>query len=377
MNILILLLYGCIFFLSLACYKQLTSDYSKKYSNVSVSSNYFIFVLFAFISFCCVFSFPYIGTGVKDMFVYKISFEAQKYHFSFRSSLFNQSQEPLYSFLVFIASKIMSFRFFLFCVYSFIFLAVKYYIEQFTEKCSKIFFLSFVICYFSLLITSFCLLRMVFATSIGIFSLKQIEKKEWIKSLLIIVLAVGIHFTAIFFVFPLFLGFVYARWRNFFGTIFLLSLFLGITFAKSVNLILPSFNARYSSYQQSGLSFSLFAMKSYLLNIIFLFFIWLKKQTFFRINVSVHFYVFLSSLYIMELQSAVGMLHRMVIYTIPSVVIVLSRLFEVYKTTRRCFLTSLFVRFLVLFYLAYYLYKFFTVDCNAYGLWAFKLFYFD
>lgn len=378
MSIVLLLFYGFLFTLFLVEYIKIPYSQRNAVSSLlSPKANLYILLLFAFTSFCLIFALPYIGEGVKDMTAYKISYEAQKYKYSFRQSFLNQSQEPFYAFLVFTFSKIVNFRMFLFCVYAFIFSSVKFYIEKFDKNYSAIFFLFFSVCYFSLLITSYCLLRMVLATSIGIFSLKQIEKKSWIKALLIIAFAVGVHFTAIFFTFPLFLAFVQSRWKNFFFVIFIFSFMAGLVFLKFVNSVLPSFNARYSSYQQSGFSFSLFAMKSYLLNIIFLFFIWLKKQTFFRRNVSVHFYVFLSSLYIMELQSAVGMLHRMVIYTIPSVVIVLSRLFEVYKTTRRCFLTSLFVRFLVLFYLAYYLYKFFTVDCTAYGLWAFKLFYFD
>ena len=281
MNILILLLYGFVLSLSIITYDKISIKKANS-MHYSPKAEYFVLFFFAFTSFCTIFSFPYIGNGVKDMVVYKISYEAQKYKFSYRQSLFNQSQEPLYALLVFLLSKVISFRCFLFFVYTFIFCSIRYYMEKFDKTFSWIFLFLFVGCYFSLIITSFCLLRMVLATSVGLFALKQIEYKSWGKALLIVVLAVGIHFTAIFFTFPLFLAWVKTRWNKLFGMCFFLSFCVGLAFVKVVNSILPSFNARYSSYQQSGLSFSLFAMKSYLLNIVFLFFVYLKRRVFFR-----------------------------------------------------------------------------------------------
>ena len=129
---------------------------------------------------------------------------------------------------------------------------------------------------------------------------------------------------------------------------------------------------RYTAYTNDGL-----AVNTYLTNFLLLLMVLYKRKNFLRTKQdSLYLVVMLSSFFILDLQLILGIFYRMIMFTYPITMLAIPRLWSVYKLKRKEMFVSLCARSFLVFYLAFFLYKFCVAGWSSYGLNAYRLFYF-
>ena len=157
-----------------------TYIYTEK-NRIAVSRKiaYFPFILLIGALFLCHSSFQYInmanfarwidGGWSNDMSRYKFAFE-DSIKYSLKDFIVFQAQEPLYLFLIYFFRRITShFSFVLLAFYMFILYSTIRFLVCFVRNVSLLHVFSFFSIFYTFILTSYCLLRMGLAVSVGLY----------------------------------------------------------------------------------------------------------------------------------------------------------------------------------------------------------------
>ena len=102
-----------------------------------------------------------------------------------------------------------------------------------------------------------------------------------------------------------------------------------------------------------------------------------RRKDFFRTNQNdICFIVLLSFFFILDLQLTLTIFYRMIFFTYFPVILVIQRLFQIYRVSKNDMIVPLFARLFLVVYLLFFLYKFCIGAWTSYGLNSYRLFYF-
>lgn len=352
---------------------------------ITRGSSYFVFLFFFGSFFLVLSSFQYINTAEyarfpigsgwsNDMSRYWFGFQDAG-EYSLKKFMFSQGQEPIYLLLIFVANKITAhFSYILVFAYAFILISVLKFLKDFVKFDSFFTIIVFFSLFYTFILTSYCLFRMGLAVAVSLYTFRYIKLQKWKLAFVTAFIACGFHFSAAI-LFSIIVAYrIYNKKIsfNFFMLIFSFVFLFGIIFAKIIPSILKIFSSRYMSYKAEGIAFN-----TYMTNFIFLILILYKRKIFFQDNIDdVCFITLLSSFFILDLQLVLGIFYRMIFFTYPCLVYIVSKLFKIYKVKKNEMLIPLCVRSFLIFYVFFFLYKFCTTSWFSYGLNNYELFYF-
>ena len=235
--------------------------------------------------------------------------------------------------------------------------------------------MSFFCLFYTLIITSYCLFRIGIAVTISLYTYRYLVHKKYKKAFLTIIIACGFHLSATI-LFPIWILYIIFNSKrisfNCFITFFCLIILLGFLFVIFVPSLFAIFGLRYVSYKSNGI-----AINTYLSTFVFICLIIYKKKDFFKNNVDVNcFITLLCTFLIMDLQIVATIFYRMIYFIYPCIMIIIPRLYKIYRVKKSETIIPVFVRSFLLFYLFYFLYKFCSEGWISYGLNHYGLFYF-
>lgn len=383
MNLLLLLIFGFLLFfvydffinpeMIIAC-KSLNSKEKKV---VFFPIMMLFFVIFLFIS-----AFQYIDTseaarwnGINnknDLSRYFFAFEElnSKTYFEAIKSI---GQEPLYILYIYVVRKLTnSFSVFLLLTYTFEFYCLYSFLKLFKGIKSFIFYFVAFISIYTLILLSYCLLRMGLAFSCCLFVYKNLFHKKTKKALCWGVVACGFHISAII-IFTIIVIYSYSLKHSLKSTFRFFIFFLILAFILScfMSIIINNIFSSKVVYLKGSL-----AKGTYISNFIFLVLLLAKGKKFYENKQSrLMFCIMLCSFYIMPLQLTVSVFYRMIFYIYPAVFYISILVYNLYNSKEKIFSTVC-ARGFVVFYNLLYLYRFCTESWNSYGLNTYSLFYF-
>jgi hypothetical protein len=347
---------------------QFCYDGSSRIFRFSAKTAYFpllVILLLSFIIFTVFRAIGENGIGGMDALAYKERFDAANQPLI--QSLINQANEPLYGLFVWIIRKMSSdFRFFLLCYYLTLFIIQIKILSKIDVSVITI-FSYFAICFF-LIIMSFCLMRNTLSMFICWLVYIDLDKKKYIKSIVLITIAVLIHFSAVI-CYPVWLCLVFADKNNFslkkaiwcwivmFILCFLLRVFMPA--------FLVFFDKKYATYlNDTGLALNTFIGRSYLIFLaIWKFKILIQHNSMNRIMLV----VLLVNLLVIPLQSVLPIMYRMLMLADPAVFFLVPELICAYAINRKNYLINILIRISLFVYLLLSIYSFISGMSN-YGL---------
>ena len=403
MNLLGLLLFGIIFSFVLFGYVKpdvvfphATYVYLKDGRiPMSKRATYFPFLLSAVGVFLVLSGFQYIntaeftrsgfdGTWSNDMSRYWFGFQDAG-SLPFRLFLLSQGQEPLYLVFIYVMRKLtVHFSFVLLVAYAFFAVSVIQFLKDFVLFRSGVqrqsflaAVLSFFVIFYIFILVSFCLFRMGLAVAISMHTCRFLLKGKWKGAYFASLVACGFHFSAMI-LFPVCI--MYRIYRSgklkfsFFLFLFFAVFVLGLVFAKVVPQIMKLFSSRYLAYgNEEGVT-----VKMHFANILFVLMVLYRRKDFFRTKQDeVCFIILLSNFFVFDLQLIISIFYRMLMFSYPCSMILIPRLFQIYKIRRNDMIVPLLARLFLAIYLLYSLYIFCFYNWISYGLSSsYKLFYF-
>lgn len=381
MNLIGLLIFGLIF--SIILLKSLFFKSSIiRYGLFTkvLSPLFFIGFLFVIIS-----SFQYINTSElaqwssdkyrNDLPRYKKIFDIA-INYSLPQFVSQVRQEPLFLLYIYILRHVTShFSVVLLLSYSFIFLAIVSFVKNFDIKPQFISILSFSSILYTLLLSYFCLFRLGIAWAIGLYVFRYIKAKKFFLSCLMAFIACGFHLSAAILL-PICLM-CYVFKCNFFSLgkfllLFLLIIIVGFLLSNVIHHLIIDISDKYAIYKSGVL-----AINTYLTNLVFLLLILYKKKRFFKSDIDIIcFVVLLSSFFVLDFQLVSSIMYRCLFFTYPFIMILIIRLYKIYKPIPKSIVIPLLVRGLCIVYPLYFLYKFCVDSWFSYGLNNYDLFFF-
>lgn len=401
MNLLGLLLFGIIFSFVLVGYVKpdvvfpgATYIYLKG-GRIPASKRtvYFVFLLSAVVVFLIIAGFQYINTAefTRDAFG-GWSNDMSRYWFGFQDAgkqslgqfMLSQMQEPLYLIFIYVMRRLTShFSLVLLVAYGFYAVSVIKFLRDFVlfgggeprQPFAFAAFAFFCIMYVTILV-SFSMFRTGLAVAIALHVYRFLLKEKWRKAYIVSLVACGFHFSAAI-LFPICI--MYRIWRskklrlNFFMFIFFIVFVLGLAFARLVPTLMKMVAGRYVAYGNSeGI-----AVNTYLTDFLLVLMILYRRKDFFRTKQDdICFIILLSSFFILDLQLALSIFYRMIFFTYFPVILVIQRLFQIYRVRKNDMIVPLFARLFLVVYLLLFLYKFCIGAWTSYGLNSYRLFYF-
>lgn len=379
MNLLFLLLFGSILFLSFGLY--LNPRNVEGGSLVQKESKMIIFpILFIlFFIYIIISAFQYIdlspaakwiNSNNNDLSRYKMGFDSFG-ELSLKEALFSSGSEPLYTLTIFVLRKITNhFSLVLLIFYSFIFSVIYRYLKVLAEE-SLIFYISFFVLVYTEFIISYCLLRMGLAVALVMLAYVQLMKNKYRFAFFYVVLACGFHISAAFaFIVIVLYKFSENHTLKILMFFMLSMLAMAFLFSKFLSVIINAIFPTKFVYLEGGI-----AKSTYLTNFLFLLFLLSHSMGFYADKKTrLIFCILLSSFYILPLQIVVSIFYRMIFYTYPGIAYICCLIWKTYRSKKH-FFVNISVRSFIVFYLFFFLYKFVTTAWFSYGLDRFKLFY--
>lgn len=377
-----LLLFGLLLFFVFDYYinpELIIGERSKNIKNMKIaffSVIFLFFVIFLFIS-----AFQYIDTSSLARWINGTSNDLSRYKYAFDSlegknffeAIKDIGQEPLFVFFMYVFRILCkSFSIFLLTVYLFMFFSLYSFLREFRGVRNYLFYFFAFIYLYTLIITSYCLLRMGIAFSCCLFVYKNLFHKNLKKSLCWGIVACGFHISAIF-IFTIIVIYSYSLKHSLKSTFLFFVFFFILAFVLSsfMSIIINKLFSSKSVYLKGAL-----AKGTYISNIIFLVLLLAKGNLFYENKKNrLMFCVILCSFYIMPLQLTVSAFYRMIFYTYPAVFYISFLVYKFYNSKEKIFSTVC-ARSFVLFYNLLYLYRFCTESWNSYGLNTYSLFYY-
>lgn len=394
MNLVFLLFFGFIFTLVLLCYFKPSFILVKNNKlnmpggsfTVNDKTRYFPLLMSIYFIFIMTVSFQYISTNPLDFGIYANSFDLIRYKKLFNDSidyslpkyLLLSGQEPIYSLIIWCLRRITSsFSIVLAILYSFIFFSLVHFLKAFKPKITPILIISFFSLVFTFIITTFCLLRMGLAVSAILYAYSSLieakRRNSKFKTFFWSIIAVGFHFSATFFLIIYIMYKLFTKVNNlstYFAIFIVLFIgsFLGSQLLRS---LLSHFYSKFKSYNESAI-----AIGTYTSNFLFLVAILYRSKRFFLNKINCfHFIILTSSFFIVNGQIIMGVFYRMIFFTYPSIAIIISTLWEIYKPSKKELFVPILLRSFIIVYIVYFLFTFITESWISYGLQTFDLFY--
>lgn len=402
MNLLGLLLFGIIFSFVLFGYVKpdvvfpgATYIYLKG-GRIPASKRtvYFVFLLSAVVVFLIIAGFQYINTAefTRDAFGGWPN-DMSRYWFGFQDAgkqslgqfMLSQMQEPLYLIFIYVMRRLTShFSLVLLVAYGFYAVSVIKFLRDFVlfgggEPRQPFAFAAFAFfcMLYTFILVSFCLFRTGLSVAIALHVYKFLLKEKWKGAYIASLAACGFHFSAAI-LFPICI--MYRIWRskklrlNFFLFIFFIVFVLGLAFARLVPQLMKMFVGRYAMYVSGGG----IAVNTYLTDFLLVLMILYRRKDFFRTKQDdICFIMLLSSFFVLDLQLIMNVFLRMLYFIYPSIILLIPRLFKIYKVRKNDMIVPLLARLFLVVYLVFFLYQFCKTPWKLYGLTCYRLFYFN
>lgn len=198
-------------------------------------------------------------------------------------------------------------------------------------------------------------------------------RKNYKKAVLFSFIACGFHISASFSFFVIVLyRFSENRTLKRLLIFALVCFIILFAFSKFLNYIITLIFPAKAVYLESSEGV---AKNTYLTNFLFLLLLLFNQNNFYKYRISrLMFCILISTFYILPFQMVITQFYRMIFFSYVGTSFILYLLWNNYGSSKKM-LSTFFIRGFVLFYLAYFLYKFSTAAWFGYGLDRFKLFF--